>query len=272
MKKFLLLLLLLLLSYEIAYAGGAGFLTKLNISEEDYEKMLLENRKEIGWQFLAAKHGEGEDKFKFYDSLIDLEFALRRGDIDVIVVPSVVADYMLNVNRNFAFEGLENVKPVSLVFGFNKNDVERRDKFNSALKSMKEDGTLSKIIDDYLITPEFDEPEPVKFENFDGADTIRIAVTGDLPPIDLVSASGAPAGFNTAVIAEIGRRLKMNIVLTDIDSGSRAAALVSGRVHAVFLYFQFLDSSLNFDAPDGVILSEPYYDFDKFVHIKLRNK
>ena len=273
MKK-ILLLLLLLLSYEAAYASGTGFLTKLNITEEDYGKMLLENRKQVGWQFLTAKHSDSEHSFKFYDSLMELEFALQRGDIDEIIVPSVVAEYMLNANKKFAFNSVEKVMPISLVFGFRAKDVEMRDKFNLALKSMKEDGELLRIINDYLVTPGFDEPEPVEFDKFADAEVIRVAVTGDMPPIDLVNAGGTPAGFNTAVIAEIGRRLKANVVLMDIDAGARAAALASGRVNAVFWYFKFkaADGAKEFDVPEGVILSEPYYEFDKFIHVKFRAK
>ncbi|MBR0221764.1 MAG: transporter substrate-binding domain-containing protein [Synergistaceae bacterium] len=272
MKKFLLLILVLLLSVEAAYAHGTGFLTKLNITEDEYGKMLIEERKNVGWQLLREKRGSEESSFKFYDSLVEMELGLQRGDIDDIIAPSVVAEYILNVNKAFAFGSVEKVRPVSLACGFNERDTDLRDKFNQALISMKEDGTLLKIVSTYLATPGLDEPTPVKIDRFDKANTLIVAVTGDMPPVDFVDEGGSPAGFNMAVMAEIGRRLKMNLAFANVNAGTRAAALVSRRVNAVFWYFdvKYLDKKI--DVPDGVILSEPYYEFDKFIHIKLRDK
>ena len=67
-----------------------------------------------------------------------------------------------------------------------------------------------------------------------GADTVKVAVTGALAPMDYVAADGSPAGFNTAVLAEISNRIGKNIELVVVDSAGRAAALASGAVDAVF--------------------------------------
>ena len=68
----------------------------------------------------------------------------------------------------------------------------------------------------------------------DSAETIKVGVTGDLPPIDYVDEAGIPAGFNTAVLAEISRRTGKNIELVSIDSGARSLALSEGIVDVVF--------------------------------------
>ena len=52
--------------------------------------------------------------------------------------------------------------------------------------------------------------------------------------MDYVAADGTPAGFNTAILAEIGRRLQVNIKLVQVDSATRALALSSGMVDVVF--------------------------------------
>ena len=101
-----------------------------------------------------------------------------------------------------------------------------------------------------------------------GADTIKVAVTGDLPPIDFVLADGRPAGFNTAVLAEIGKRLRLNIELLNIDSGARAAALASGRADVIFWVQVYKDSDRQPDVPENIVLSESYFDWNKFLHIR----
>ena len=111
------------------------------------------------------------------------------------------------------------------------------------------------------------EAEAVNFERFAAAETVRVAVTGDLPPIDYVSTEGKAAGFNTALLAEIAKRLKINIKLTYVNSGARTAALTSGRADVVFWYQLTEGSAKQFDVPDSVIVSDPYYDWNTFVHI-----
>ena len=114
-------------------------------------------------------------------------------------------------------------------------------------------------------------PESIPFETFEGAETIRVAVTGDLPPIDYVAADGKAAGFNTALLAEIAKRLKINIKTVYVNTASRTASLSSGRSDVVFWYQVRENAERQPDVPDTVILSEPYYDWNTFVHIVSRN-
>ena len=112
----------------------------------------------------------------------------------------------------------------------------------------------------------------VAFEKFEGAETIKVAVTGDLPPIDYVAADGTPAGFNTAILAEIGKRLKVNIELMNVESGARAAALSSKRADVVFWFQVRAGEGVQPDVPEGVILSESYYDWTKYLHIRKKGE
>lgn len=57
---------------------------------------------------------------------------------------------------------------------------------------------------------------------------MKVGVTGDLPPMDYVAPDGRFAGFNTAVLAEIGKRMQRNIKLVQVDSIGRALALSEG--------------------------------------------
>ncbi|MBQ6774465.1 MAG: transporter substrate-binding domain-containing protein [Synergistaceae bacterium] len=95
------------------------------------------------------------------------------------------------------------------------------------------------------------------------APTIKIAVTGDIPPIDYVAPDGNAAGFNAVILAEIGRRLKINIELMNINTAARNATLASGRADGVFWYIAHES-----DKSEGILFSEPYYTFDEFVHIR----
>ena len=107
-----------------------------------------------------------------------------------------------------------------------------------------------------------EDPPAVKIEQIDGADTIKVGVTGDLPPLDLILADGTPAGFNTAVLAEISKRINKNIEIVTIDSSTRAAALMSGNVDVIFWTVTPEGESplpANSDTPAGVALTNSYY-------------
>ena len=124
---------------------------------------------------------------------------------------------------------------------------------------------------DKYITNAAAVPEAVAMNHFDGAETLTVGVTGDLPPLDLVLADGTPAGFNTAVLAELGKRLGKNIALVQVSSSARAAALVSGQVDIIFWVVVPADDSgrpKDLDTPAGVAVTAPYYQ-DVVVNVNL---
>lgn len=110
-----------------------------------------------------------------------------------------------------------------------------RDDFSTVITEMKEDGTMDRLVEEQIeAAVNGGEIKPIALPEIAGAETIKVAVTGALPPMDYVAADGNPAGFNTAVLAEIGRRLNKNIEIVVVDSVGRATALSSGAVDAVF--------------------------------------
>ena len=78
----------------------------------------------------------------------------------------------------------------------------------------------------YCPNPGNDSIAAVRFTEFPGPETLRVAVTGDMPPIDYLGADGEPAGYNTAIIAELGRCFKVSIKPVHVDTAERTAALV----------------------------------------------
>ena len=97
-------------------------------------------------------------------------------------------------------------------------------------------------------------------------------MTGDIPPLDYVDAGGMPAGYNTALLAEIGRLLHVNINLVSGEAGARAAALKSGRVDAVLWVEVMPEGEAQFDKPEGVVVTMPYYGWNKVFMISMKKK
>ena len=203
---------------------------------------------------------------RFFGSLTEMLMALDARLIDGACVPEFTAKYLLARNddlRAGMFE-FSNVKE-SYYMGFYQN-AELRDQVNEALVDMKADGTIYALEKTYLKDLSI-EPEPVKFETFEGAETIKVAVTGDLPPVDYVAADGTPAGFNTALLSEIGKRLKINIELINIESSARTISLTSGIADVIFWYL-YGENYVVTDMENGIQLSDPYYDLDNWFYIE----
>ena len=296
MKKFICAVILLLLVSQAGFAAeknsvNAGVLTYLGTTEEEFQESLDDLRKAVA-PLIPTDDEKGEwasyDRLegflaslvktrrviKFFDSLMAMEMALRSGRIDELALPEAVALYVVNNNSNYDILFSLNMMPSTISFGFRRGNTKLQKEFNAAISAMKKDGTLKRIESKYITDLGSSEPQPVKFENFKGAATIKVAVTGGLPPIDFISANGTPTGYNTAILSEIGKRIKKNIRLISVDAGGRSAALSSERADVVFWYRNTEGFNTNNvkglkgknvnmrDSIDGVILSEPYYTWD----------
>ena len=258
MKYFAAFVLVLMLSCQAqASSLRVGALTK-------YTENPSEN-----WNVLKGIHSKN-DKIEFYDSLQEIIMALFRGNIDEADLPGIVGSYVINSNPGLKINCIVRMKSQYLVFGFRQDSKELRDKFNSALSELKADKTLETLKKRYLRSNAVTESR-IEFMSFNDADTIRVAVTGDIPPVDYVGADGKAAGFNAALLAEIAKRLKLNVKLVHVNTSARSSALASGRADVVFWYHLSEYDGKNLDIPEGVIVSEPYYDWDNFFHIRLKN-
>lgn len=277
MKKFLSVIFVIMIFASAVYAESdngnlkVGVLSKLGMSQSDFQTLMDSEFESGKTQLFTSGSNVKKVEFIFYDSLNTLQMALNAGEIDEMQLPEDVAEYVMNVSNNYKVSSVSRTMPLCLSLGFRANESpETRNKINEALMSMKSDGTLAILQAKYIADPGIDEPEPVKFEKYDNIkEIIKVAVTGDLPPIDFVSAGGQPAGFNTAVLSEIAKRLKINVELVNIDSGARVAALSSGRADVVFWFQSYVNKNESQpDVPEGIVLSEPYYDWKEYLNIR----
>ena len=272
MKKICALALMLVLTLACcAYSETkAGILSKANSSEEEYQ-VAFSNEDIHNALITAEVFSDGVKasglRVRFYDSFMAMQLALNRGEVDVILAPAFSGEYMLRNNPEYVLRGVMiGTTPIALSFGFMEEKADLQRRFNEALAEMN-NGALALLVRDY-ITLTYKEPPVITFDKFDDAETINVAVTGDLPPIDYIAADGTPAGFNTALLAEIGRRLHVNINLVNIETGARMSALKSGRVDAIF-WIEVLGAIKDghevhqSDITEGVIYSKPYYGWNQ---------
>jgi len=242
-----------------------GVITHLNASELEYNELMSKLEKSY-----RPSKADLDATYKYFDKMNDMQLALDSGQIDMLSTYQSVADYMLQNSSDKELLPTNKNLSDSFCFAVRKGDTMLKNDLNKAIKEMTNDGTLIKLSKQYIIEIKGGtEPPAVEISEIEGADTIKVAVTGDLPPFDMISADGTPTGFSTAVLSEVSKRIGKNIELISIDSGARASILSSKGADVVFWVAVPKDSTLipaNIDQPEGIAISEPYYH-DNIVHI-----
>ena len=245
-----------------------GVITHLNASETEYNEYMQKLEK----SYRPSKANLSAE-YVYFDKMNDMQLALESNQIDMLSTYKNVANYMLQRSDNKEILPSEKFLSDSFCFAVREGDSILKNNLNKAIKEMIVDGTLANLAKEYIVEVKMGEETPaVPITKIEGAETIKVAVTGDLPPFDMILADGTPAGFSTAVLAEVSRRINKNIELVNIDSASRAAILSSKGADVVFWVAVPKDSTLipaNIDIPAGIAVTEPYYN-DNIVHVGLK--
>lgn len=294
MKKLISLLLIATLAVAVLAGCGKkdealklGLLAMTNTTEEEVNQGLAIINKD-------GKISENGVKVVIFDNLSSMVMALENDDVDKIRVPYSVASYIINQNDNLEIEDEEEISNMAIngySFLFPAEKEELRDRFDAVITELKSSGELVELIRKYLADATYVYlEEAVEMPSFDGAETITVAITGDMPPMDFVDEAGNPAGFNTALLAVIAEKLEINIKFISIDSASRAIALKTGKADISFWSsaepdpnviqknnLQEYDSRVSsriveHDTPEGTIITQPYYTVPKVTVKKMTTR
>ena len=199
----------------------------------------------------------------FYYNLQAMLLALNSGEIDRLSIGSLTARYIAERNEGLVFANRKHNAVLGYSIAMLEENSRWIEKINEAIATMQNNGTLDMLMALYIENLGASEPEPVALPAIEGADTIRIAVTGDLPPMDVILADSMPAGFNTAFLAKLSEFVGVNFELVSIESSARAVALSSGVVDALFWTRGVYDAEGNslpypLDRMEGITVSTPY--------------
>ena len=243
-----------------------GMLAPLNSNEQSMGDILTRIEEAAGIKDRVPRP-------KFYDNLKTMQMGIESGQIQEISLYKCVADYIIAGNSKYEIvsdPALEKIA-YSFCFAVRKSDVELQAELDNAIDSMKADGTLDKLINEYITDVKPDNIPAVEIPKIDDVPTLKVGVTGDLPPLDLILPDGQPAGFNTALLAAVSEKIGTNFELIDVDSGARAVALTSKQVDVIFWVAVPQNSTLappDCYTPPGVILTNPYFT-DEIVHVEM---
>ena len=247
-----------------------GTIKHLNVTET-----LLDNYFEKAASRMNQTAGMYAPKHVFFDNMVSMLAALDSKQIDAISTYESVAAYITAQNPDMQFEISDPAVTDIFCFAMRADETALQKEFNSVIFTISKSGKLAQLVKNYINDfNHADEPNAVELPTFYGKPTIKIGVTGDLPLLDYIRADGKPAGFNTAVLAEISRIIEKNFVLVQIDSGARAAALTSGQIDVIFWAVAPQTASAipyDFDKPENVIFTKSYFA-DDVAHVRMKNE
>jgi ABC-type amino acid transport substrate-binding protein len=173
------------------------------------------------------------DKLKYSNSLTGCLAMLKSGRADLMMTTDLSSIYA--AQRNSDMKAYICKQDFGAVMMLRASDVALRDLFNSAIKKLQDSGRLGELRQKWIKEfPAGGEPEINSIEKINGAETIFVGVSGDMPPLDYVSADGRPAGFNAALLGDISKELGKNIEIVTLDSQARFAALESKKIDVFF--------------------------------------
>ena len=235
-----------------------GALMPIGLDEEGYKRWTKDVAEVEG-----QTSYEAPNKVTFFDNMNSMVAALQAKQIDRFATSSRVGNYI--AAHNDAIKVIDNnYKPIlGYSIGMLEKNAAQIEEINTAIKAMKDDGTIDKLVKENITDVGTGEPAAMDMPVIDGAETLKVAVTGDMPAMDFVTADGKPAGFNVAFLAELSKRINKNIELVDVDAGARSAALSSGQVDALFWVIGVYDQEGNalpypLDNTKGFAVSIPY--------------
>jgi len=207
-----------------------------------------------------------------YSNLSTALMDLESGKIQSLITEECSADYIAARNEKVTVTKRDN-RTQNFSMMTMESNKEIYDILNNAIIEMKADGTLDKLIENELMAYINSDPTPKDLPHFDGARTIKVGVTGDIPPMDFVAANGKAAGFNIALLAEIANRAQVNFELVQIEAGARPMALSSGKVDAVFWTKSITCTTCNetiTEKVEGSLVTEMYFS-SKNAYVTLKS-
>lgn len=192
-------------------------------------------------------------EWKQYSSLSTMVMDLEAGNVEYLLVPSSVANYLKKQDDSLTIAPGGAGVPTEIRMAVREEDTQLHQLLQNGIQSLAGDGGLDTLIDTYITKVSTDAAGNTA-QN--GGETFVVGVTGDLPPLDYVAADGTPAGFNVALMNAIAERQNVNFTFVQVEADARLSALSSEKIDVIFWYgnVQGYESER-----DELLITDDYY-------------
>lgn len=193
-----------------------------------------------------------------FDRASDCNTAIIAGKIDATPVTKMEADYIVKRNSDLAIVEAKQKLPISIVMVLRGDEKGLKEDLDKAFATLQENGTLTQLGDKWITNlPATGEPSRTEASPIAGAKTVYVGVTGAYAPLDYIGTDGKPAGYNVALLTEVGKLLNINFEFVSLEPSARYSALDSKKIDMIFC--QIYNNEMASVFPEKYILTNPYF-------------
>lgn len=163
-----------------------------------------------------------------YNKGVDAVQALKLGKIDCVIIDEQPAKVFVEKNENLKLLD-EEFTNEQYAICIDKSNAELKERINGALAVLKENGTLSDIIENYTGDDEVKGTKPYKKKEIDRPNgTLRVATNAAFPPYESY-VDGVMVGIDIDVMQAVCDELGMTLKMEDMEFDSIILAVTSGK-------------------------------------------
>jgi len=221
------------------YSSGVSIIGKKAITEYN-NGLKLNTLDDISDKKVGIFTGTVHDAFmekKFpqarvarFESTADMIMSLKSGKIDVAMFDLITAGLVLKRNPDLGML-TDKVLDMPLGVGFNKQNKDLLNEFNTYLKEIRQDGTYEKMHERWFVN-DAEQAEMPEFINSDSDKELTVGVSvEDLPYVAVMN--GKHVGFDIEMVQTFAARRKYKLEIVNIEFPALVAALSSGKVDMI---------------------------------------
>lgn len=175
----------------------------------------------------ATDEVKDDSQMKRYNKGADAIQALKTGKIDCVVIDSLPAEKFLEANDDLKI--IENIwEPEEYAMCLKKGNTELLDQMNAALAELKEDGTLDKIMGNYIGDDagsyQYETPEGTEYPN----GKLVMATNAEFAPWEYKEGDDI-VGIDPDIVKAMCDKMGYDLEIDDMMFESILAAVTSGK-------------------------------------------
>lgn len=224
---------------------------------------------------LEAETGVTLKELLYFDTFSAAVAALKSGKVDAVNATELVADFY--TSKDSELSSIVNVTSEGqflLLMALRTEDAQLLEDVNAALASLRDDGTMDALEENYIRNIQADQQlEGKEMPHFDNAPTYYIGLSGDNPPVDYTAADGKPAGYNVELLSRVSEIMEVNFEIIVISPETKFVSLASKKIDIFFLHLVNYNNEAVMQTiyeNQSISFTDPYLSFDstKFLVMK----
>jgi ABC-type amino acid transport/signal transduction systems, periplasmic component/domain len=218
---------LTMLTTMLAVTGCAKVPANKVNSIDDLPKKTIGVQQGTTGDIYSSDYEKQGSKIERYNKGADAIQALKQGKVDCVIIDNEPAKVFVSKNNDLKILSDPFVTE-DYAISVSKKNTELKDKINKALGELKADGTLQKIIDNYIGENTGKSPytSPANVDRSNG--TLTMATNAEFPPYEY-NENNKIVGIDADVAQAICDKLGMTLKIDDMSFDSIITAVQAGK-------------------------------------------